>query len=173
MDRQHGFTLLELLIALALFALLGLGCWQLFDTVVRAQRIAAEQAQGLRSLQRSLAVVERDVLHLLPRSLRLTPGGLQLLRGNWRNPPGQPRSEYQQVRHDLVSSVWRREGQGAAHHQRLLDGVQQLQWRVRDQEGDWHLRWPNGTRRAVALELSLSTARYPHVRRVWLLSDGR
>ena len=33
-----GFTLLELVIAIAIFALLGLGCWRLFDAVVRVER---------------------------------------------------------------------------------------------------------------------------------------
>ena len=34
---QAGFTLLELVIAIAIFALLGIGCWRLFDSVVRAE----------------------------------------------------------------------------------------------------------------------------------------
>ncbi|MFS9669629.1 type II secretion system protein J, partial [Klebsiella pneumoniae] len=34
MNKQRGFTLLELVIALAIFALLGLASWRLFDTTV-------------------------------------------------------------------------------------------------------------------------------------------
>lgn len=161
-----------MLIALALFALLGVACWRLFDTVVRAQRASTEQAQALRGLQRALAVVERDVLHLDPRSLRLASGSLQLIRGNWPAPASLQRSEFQDVRYQLVQGALLRTGL-QPQAQRLLASVQQLQWRVRDQEGHWHLRWPSGgTRRPVALELSLSTARHANVRRLWLLPVG-
>lgn len=164
-----------MLIALALFALLGVACWRLFDTVVRVQRAGAEQALALRSLQRGLAVVERDVLHLEGPSLHLGPEGLRLTRGNWANPLRQPRSEFQPVHYGLVAGRMLREGHaygGAPQAQRLLADVQRLQWRVRDQDGHWHVRWPSGGRRAVALELSLTTARYPNVRRLWLLPGG-
>jgi type II secretion system protein J len=38
MNKQTGFTLLELVIAMAIFALLGLASWTLFDGVVRVQQ---------------------------------------------------------------------------------------------------------------------------------------
>ena len=38
MNEQGGFTLLELVIAIAIFALLGLASWTLFDSVVRLQQ---------------------------------------------------------------------------------------------------------------------------------------
>ena len=61
---QAGFTLLELVIAIAIFALLGLGCWRLFDGVVRAERSSTAHQQALRSLQRAVAMIERDVVQV-------------------------------------------------------------------------------------------------------------
>ena len=48
---QAGFTLLELVIAIAILALLGIGCWRLFDAIVRAERSSSAHEQSLRSLQ--------------------------------------------------------------------------------------------------------------------------
>ena len=61
---QAGFTLLELVIAIAIFALLGVACWRLFDGVLRAERSSSAHEQTLRGLQRAVALIERDMLHL-------------------------------------------------------------------------------------------------------------
>lgn len=60
MNKQRGFTLLELVIALAIFTVLGLASWGLFDSVVRVQRGVTTHERELRSLQRAVAVIERD-----------------------------------------------------------------------------------------------------------------
>ncbi|MQT43327.1 prepilin-type N-terminal cleavage/methylation domain-containing protein, partial [Pseudomonas sp. FSL R10-0765] len=52
---QAGFTLLELVIAIAIFALLGVACWRLFDGVLRAERSSSAHEQTLRGLQRAVA----------------------------------------------------------------------------------------------------------------------
>ena len=64
MNNQTGFTLLELVIALAIFALLGLASWTLFDGVLRVQRSSMAHEREFRTLQRAVAVIERDLLHL-------------------------------------------------------------------------------------------------------------
>ena len=96
---QAGFTLLELVIAIAIFALLGLGCWRLFDAVVRVERSSTAQQQALRSLQRAVAMIERDVLQAQSSAqspgVVLYPDKLEVRRVNWRNPLGLPRSEVQ------------------------------------------------------------------------------
>lgn len=61
MNRQSGFTLLELVIAIAIFALLGLASWRLFDGVVRTQQGAGQHEREVRALQRAVGVIERDV----------------------------------------------------------------------------------------------------------------
>ncbi|MCK8688578.1 PulJ/GspJ family protein, partial [Pseudomonas umsongensis] len=63
MNEQGGFTLLELVIAISIFALLGLASWTLFDSVVRVQRGTLSHERELRNLQRAVAVIERDLMH--------------------------------------------------------------------------------------------------------------
>ena len=89
MNRQAGFTLLELVIALAIFALLGLASWTLFDGVVRVQRSTMTHEGEFRRLQRAVAVIERDLLHVTEQPIMLEQTQLQLQRGNWRNPLDQ------------------------------------------------------------------------------------
>ena len=181
---QGGFTLLELVIAMAIFTLLGVGCWRLFDGVVRAERASSAHDQALRSLQRAVALIERDVLHV--RTSRKSPGivlypdRLNLSRGNWRNPLDQPRSELQEVSYQLEQGVlWRySQGLGLAHvqKQKVLTGVTGLSWRLYDSQTGWRSDWPIGKgapkEAPQALQFMLSAGRFTQIRRVILLVEG-
>lgn len=177
MNRQEGFTLLELVIAMAIFALLGLACWRLFDGVVRAERSTAVHEQELRSLQRALAVIERDVLQVSAQPIVLKQTSLQLQRSNWRNPLDQPRSELQNVSYRLdKGTLWRESSsveQPLLQRQKLLTEVSALSWRLFDSKTGWRNDWPvsraKPAPRPKALEVTLSTGRFEQIRRVLLL----
>lgn len=177
---QSGFTLLELVIAMAIFALLGLGCWRLFDGVVRAERTSSAHELALRNLQRAVALIERDVLHVQTTTkqpgLSLHPDRLTLRRGNWRNPLGQPRSEVLDVSYSVENGVlWRRsQGLGLAdlQQQKVLSGVRDLRWRVYDSETGWRTEWTAGKTLPTALEIQFSVGQFEQIRRVLLLPEG-
>lgn len=176
-NKQKGFTLLELVIAMAIFALLGLASWRLFDGVVRTERSTANHEREMRALQRAIAVIERDVLQVTTQPLVLEHGVLQLQRANWRNPLDQPRSEIQNINYRLEKGTLWRESAGATpsslQRQKLLTEVLDLRWRLYDQKLGWRSDWPNirtqPMTRPQALELTFSTARFEHIRRVLLL----
>ncbi|WP_073524741.1 type II secretion system protein GspJ [Pseudomonas fluorescens] len=180
MNKQAGFTLLELVIALAIFALLGLASGRLFDTVVRAQQGTASHEQELRRLQRAIAVIERDALQVASSVFALGPTTLQLLRTHWRNPQDLPRSERQQVLYRLDNQVLWRESRGLessrVERQKLLEDVRLLNWRLFDPDTGWSNVWPVGRGAAQtppqALELVLSVGRFEQIRRVLLLPQG-
>ncbi|RON10742.1 type II secretion system protein GspJ [Pseudomonas brassicacearum] len=176
MNKQHGFTLLELVIAMAIFALLGLASWRLFDGVVRAERSSSSHERDMRGLQRAIAVIERDALQVTAQPMVLQQNVLLLQRGNWRNPLDEPRSELQDVTYRLdKGTLWResqRPEQPLVQRQKLLTGVRELHWRLYDQSG-WRSERPPGTRKSVsapkALEITFSTERFESIRRVLLL----
>ncbi|OYT79250.1 type II secretion system protein GspJ [Pseudomonas sp. PGPPP2] len=180
MNKQAGFTLLELVIALAVFGLLGLASGRLFDTVVRAQQGTASHEQELRRLQRAVGVIERDALQLASSVIVLGPTTLQLLRSNWRNPQDLPRSERQHVLYRLDNQVLWRESRSVesstVERQKLLDDVRVLSWRLFDRDTGWHRVWPVGKGAAQkppqALEMVLSVGRFEQVRRVLPLPQG-
>ncbi|MBY8947323.1 prepilin-type N-terminal cleavage/methylation domain-containing protein [Pseudomonas sp. SH10-3B] len=180
MNKQRGFTLLELVIALAIFALLGLASWRMFDTTVRSQQGLASHEQALRRLQRALGVIERDALQVASSVMVLSPASLQWVRSNWRNPHDVPRSERQQVLYRLDNRVLWRESRGLESHtverQKLLTDVEALSWRLFDPETGWSALWPLGRGAAAtppqALEMVLTTGQFERIRRVWLFPQA-
>lgn len=174
MRRESGFTLLELLIALLIFSLLATGSWRLFDGLVRVERHSTLHAQQLRGLQRAMAVIERDLLHVLPaRGIHLSAGLLNLQRLNWRNPLDQPRSEWQEVSYRLEQGqLWRysRGDAGPQQRQLLLDQVSRLQWQVLDAAGHWQ-RAVGAMQGARGVALSLDQGRFEGVERVFMLAE--
>lgn len=181
---QAGFTLLELVIAIAIFALLGIGCWRLFDAIVRAERSSSAHEQSLRSLQRAVAMIERDVLQVQTSArqpgFRVLPNELTLRRGNWRNPLGQQRSELQDISYQLENGVLWRYSQGVdlpvLQKQKLLGDVRDMSWRLYDEHTGWRSDWPTGKAAPKtapkALEVQFSVGRFERVRRVLLLPEG-
>lgn len=181
---QAGFTLLELVIAIAIFALLGIGCWRLFDSIVRAERSSSAHEQALRNLQRAVALIERDVLQVQTSARQpgfsLSPDQLTLRRGNWRNPLGQPRSELQDISYQLENGVLWRYSQGlelpVLQKQKLLSDVREMSWRLYDEHTGWRSDWPIGKEAPKsapkALEVQFSVGRFEQVRRVLLLPEG-
>ncbi|MGE8066835.1 type II secretion system protein GspJ [Pseudomonas sp. NPDC089569] len=174
-NEQAGFTLLELVIAIAIFALLGLASWTLFNSVVRVQQAMSAHEREFRNLQRAMAVIERDLLHITAQPIVLEPSQLQWQRSNWRNPLDQPRSERQTLTYRLDNgALWRDsmgEGQLIEQRQKLLDDVRHLTWRLFDRQTDWRSDWPGGQRAStpLAVELQLSAGRFEGIRRVMLL----
>lgn len=175
MSNQSGFTLLELVIAMAIFALLGLASWGLFDGVVRVQQGTRAHEREFRSLQWAIATIERDLLHITEQPVVLAQTRLQWQRSNWRNPLDQPRSERQALTYRLDDgALWRDsqgEGSPVVQRQKLLDDVRTLSWRLFDSQSGWRSDWPTGqgVKAPLAVEVQLSAGRFESIRRVLLL----
>lgn len=164
---QTGFTLLELLIAIALFALLGLATYRMLEAVLRSDEVVRAQEAQLRELGRALWSLERDLLQAVPRPIRDGYGdesnafigqlasteesvAFELTRSGWRNPTGLPRANLQRVRWRLSGDnlerlywvVLDRDIESQPRVQRVLQGISE--WRLRYLDGDnvWHEEWP-------------------------------
>lgn len=175
MNKQSGFTLLELVIAMAIFALLGLASWGLFDGVVRVQQGTTAHEREFRALQRAVAVIERDLFHVTEQPLVLEQTSLQLQRSHWRNPLDQPRSERQTLTYRLDNgTLWREsqgEGEQLMQRQKLLEDVRSLSWRLFERDSGWRNDWPSArdATAAMAVEVHVSVGRFEAIRRVLLL----
>ncbi|MEC7804301.1 MAG: type II secretion system minor pseudopilin GspJ [Pseudomonadota bacterium] len=122
--RSQGFTLLELLVAIAIFAIMAALGGISLEAVVTQQAIANENYRQLKSLQRSVQILCDDLYQLQPRGVRDVLGqnyelpliadgrGLYLLRlsrAGWRNPAGFSRGTLQRVQYRLNDGALIRE----------------------------------------------------------------
>lgn len=113
--RQQGFTLLEILIAMAIFTLIGLASTGLLTTVIDSNELSEERFNKLQALQRAMITIERDIQQAVPRPIRVEgelqevvmaggetaesdDDGIGFVRSGWHNPQLMlPRSTLQYV----------------------------------------------------------------------------
>ena len=122
--RSQGFTLLELLVAIAIFAIMAALAGISLEAVVTQQAIANENYRQLKSLQRSVQILCDDLYQLQPRGVRDVLGQnyelpliadgrgmylLRLSRAGWRNPAGFSRGTLQRVQYRLNDGALIRE----------------------------------------------------------------
>ncbi|MGI2195757.1 type II secretion system minor pseudopilin GspJ [Shewanella baltica] len=114
---QRGFTLLEMLIAIAIFAMIGLASNAVLSTVLTNDEVTRTFSTRLKALQQGFGAIERDLAQMVARTPRLLEGGrgstvfqtgndildseseaLVFYRLGWLNPDGLlPRGSLQSV----------------------------------------------------------------------------
>ncbi len=164
MRQQRGFTLLEVMIAIGIFALVGLGTYRMLETVLKTDVATRAHEQSLRELTRAFAEIDRDLAQSIPRTVRDPYGeelasllgavdgqvALEFTRAGWRNPMGLARAQLQRVRWRLTGEqlervYWTVLDQAVDSQprvQKVLDGVTALELRFLDDQGEWKTQWP-------------------------------
>ena len=69
--RNKGFTLLEVLIAIAIFSLISLSSFTIFDSVLKGDATSKIRSERQNELQRAFLIIERDITQIARRSVRL------------------------------------------------------------------------------------------------------
>lgn len=194
MRLSRGFTLLEMLVALAVFAVLGLMSSQMVSRVLDVHKIAMARGERLGELQRAIQLMQRDVMEIVPRSVRDEMGdalpvlrigtdtALELTRNGWRNPLGQRRSEMQRVayvaRDDILYryywNVLDRAEDTKPVIQELLHEVSAVEVRAVDVSGNQHAFWPlvgdldgDPASKLAAIQVRLTVAPFGEITRLW------
>jgi len=157
----EGFTLLELLVALAIFGLLAAMSYSGLQAVLEQQSYTEQAAARLGELQKLYLVMQRDIEQIVPRTVRdefgdaqqpLVGGdALQLTRGGWRNPAGRQRSTLQRVGYafddeQLVRYSWSvldRAQDSEPLEQPLIEDVERMGLRYLGGNDEWQEQWPD------------------------------
>lgn len=195
---SRGLTLLEVLVALAIFAVVSVIAYGGLRAVLETDQATRQQAASLAELQRAVSWLDRDLEQLVSRPIRgrygdtrpsfdgSNKGYLEWTRLGWSNPAQQLRSTLQRVAYrledgNLVRSVWYvldRAQDTVPRDTVLLEGVQHFSYRMLDQNRQWQEVWPgyNDLRPLVSLplavELVLDTERWGRIRRLVSLPEG-
>jgi general secretion pathway protein J len=185
--REGGFTLIEIVVSLLIFAFLSVLAWQGLYQIVRVEERSREQSTEQNDISQVWAVVVQDLLHLRSRSVRnqfgdtenafVTPsepylvrfsrGGLPVLAGVLPN--GMQRVAYWVDGEDqLIRRTWPlldgyREDEGRS--QVLLQQVDTLQFEQLDSGNYFQSNWP-------PLNENLDPAQLPRMIRVTLTMDS-
>ncbi|MCY4531463.1 MAG: type II secretion system minor pseudopilin GspJ [Gammaproteobacteria bacterium] len=123
----RGFTLLEVMFAVSIFAFIGLGAYQLLSTIIDTQARVGASNETITRLSRVFNVIEGDLLQVVQRGIRDEYGDrmpplmvgdgtstfgfsqiedigtpiLEFTRTGWNNPMQFPRSDMQRVAYRL------------------------------------------------------------------------
>ncbi len=118
--NMSGFTLIEIMVAMAIFALIAVASTEVLRSVAASNELSEQRFEKLQQLQRAMLTIERDLLQAVPRPIRIEGEsnqsvmvgneglldsetyGLAFVRAGWHNPQLMlPRSTLQAVAYRL------------------------------------------------------------------------
>lgn len=180
-SAENGFTLVEMMVALFIFALLAAAGVTLLSVGVRAQGAATRELETTGGLRRMSVLLANDFAQIVPRMARggdgtiiraftgndgtSNPLVMGYVRGGWSNPDGVMRAGVQRV--DLVLEQGRLErrgyrnvdGNSPAATIVLADNVSAVATRYRDEKGEWRPRWDNPLLETTPAAIELTITR--------------
>jgi general secretion pathway protein J len=195
--RSHrGFTLIEVLVAVLIFALLTAAAYAAVDTLLRSRQALHARAESLQQLQTAMGRFERDLRQAMSVPVRDEYGDAQaLLRGNasaieltragLANPLGQTRARIERVQWALQEKTLNRASFGVldrAANSRpqivpMLQDVAAIRISYFD-GGQWRNQWPRPDAPPdqpkllpMAVAMEIETADYGLLRRVVALVE--
>jgi len=164
MRRQRAFTLIEVLVALAIFGVLSALAYMTLGQTLSNSDMLTERMNRLQAIQRTINYLSNELLQAAPRSIRADLGqtepalrssfaadfALELTHNGWPNSAGVPRSTQQRTAYriegeELVRYHWNvldRTVNNIPVATILLDDIDSLTFRFLLDSGDWTDQWP-------------------------------
>ena len=168
-EHRGGFTLIEVLVALAVFAIMSALAYGTLNQTLISAEILSARMDRLQAIQRTIHQVDQDLKQLAPRPVRDELGdgygaalrtgfqtgfALELTRGGWTNPIALPRGTLQRAAYRLEDdefvryhwNVLDRTLSNPVIGVTLLDDVESVVFRFMQENGEWTEQWPPSQR---------------------------
>ncbi len=201
MKFKSGFTLLELLVAMAIFATIAVISYGGLSSMLKASKSIEIDAIRLKEIQTAVLFMQRDLLSSVNRPVREEYGStigalrssdqgdilIEFTHGGRRNPAGFLRSSLQRVGYgiddeeNLVRYIWPvldRSQDTKPAKVELLSNVENLKFRFLNASNSWAESWPpiSTTKKLVplprAVEFSFDLTDWGRIKRLIVLPNG-
>lgn len=147
--RTAGFTLMEVMVAITIFALIGIASYRMLSTVSKTDEKLAQNGAVMTGVNRALWLLGQDLEQMTPRPVRdvggklqpwlqLDPNAeppLQLTRAGRANPLQLPRSSMQRVAWQVALHP-EHEDQESSHYNDETRYLLRYVWPMLDGAGD-------------------------------------
>ena len=160
-----GFTLVEVLVAIAIFAFVGVMSLSGYTQLQKQTEYQEQRVQRIREVQRAVQTLAQDLTQVEPRPIREPIGeqhiaaiqsgesldySIEFTRAGWSNTAGLPRPTLQRVGYRIdQDGLWRDHWRVLDRVQasepvrvNLLKGVRGMQLRFMNPSHEWVERWP-------------------------------
>lgn len=165
MRRVRGFTLLELIVVLAVFGVFSTMAYGGLNYVLKARKDIEAQLDRTAEWQKAFQRVRNDLELAAPRAARDGFGQpqaaflfeefgarIEFTRSGWRNPLSLPRASLERVvyryderNHEFLRETWRvldRASDNEPIKLVVLGKIDDARWRFMDSSRQWQERWP-------------------------------
>ncbi len=199
-NKSKGFTLLEVLIAVAIFAVISGIAYSGLSSVLTASHKTQAVNRSLQELQLAMSLMHQDLTQIVDRSVSdefgdtqpaVKSGGsfekiIRFTRRGWRNPAQRTRSTLQRVAYridenTLIREYWQhldRAPNPKIVSLPLLEKVKELSFRYYDQSNNWQQQWPplsQAQDKPVplprAIEMKLDTEQWGEITRLFVVGQ--